>query len=173
LTIIAGHEKPINMEKIQRFFFWLRDMCGYRFGKVTADMFQSEAPLQALEAKGFEVDKLSIDRDKSAYHAWRMGFEERRIRLYENNQMLREAEGLLEMDKKYDHPPDGSKDTTDACAGAFFNAINSEEKVTISSHNDGVVTTNQNIDRTISAEGPPVSIVLPATGYDRSKVFVG
>jgi hypothetical protein len=173
LTITAGHEKPINMEKIQRFFFWLRDMCGYRFGKVTADMFQSEAPLQALEAKGFVVDKLSIDRDKSAYHAWRMGFEERRIRLYANNQMLREAEGLLEMDKKFDHPPDGSKDTTDASAGAFFNAINSEEKVTISSHNEGVITTNQNIDHTATAEGPPVQIVLPATGYDRSKVFVG
>lgn len=173
LTITAGHEKPINLEKIQRFFFWLRDMCGYRFGKITADMYQSEAPLQALEAKGFEVDKLSIDRDKSAYTAWRMGFEERRIRLYENAQMLREAEALLEVDKKFDHPPDGSKDTTDAAAGAYFNAVNSDEKVTISSHNSAVVTTNQGIDRALNAEQPPIEIVLPARGYDRSKVFVG
>jgi hypothetical protein len=173
LTITAGHEKPINLEKIQRFFFWLRDMCGYRFGKITADMFQSEAPLQALEAKGFEVDKLSVDRDKSVYTAWRMGFEERRIRLSRNLQMIREAEALMEMDKKFDHPPDGSKDTTDAAAGAFFNAINSDEKITISSHNSAVMATNQGIDRALNDERPPVEIVLPSTGYDRSKVFVG
>jgi hypothetical protein len=172
LTITAGHEKPINLEKIQRFFFWLRDMCGYRFGKISADMYQSLAPLQALEAKGFEVDELSIDRDKSAYTAWRMGFEERRIRLYRNHQMLREAEALLEMDKKFDHPPDGSKDTTDAAAGAFFNAVNSDEKTTMASHNSAVMMTNQSIDA-MAAAGPPIEIVLPKTGYDRSKVFVG
>lgn len=172
LTVTAGNEKPINLEKIQRFFFWLRDMCGYRFGKISADMYQSLAPLQALEAKGFEVDELSIDRDKSAYTAWRMGFEERRIRLYRNHQMLREAEALLEMDKKFDHPPDGSKDTTDAAAGAFFNAVNSDEKTTMSSHNSAVMMTNQSIDA-MAAAGPPIEIVLPKTGYDRSKVFVG
>lgn len=172
LTITAGHEKPINLEKIQRFFFWLRDMCGYRFGKVTADMYQSLAPLQALEAKGFVVDELSIDRDKSAYTAWRMGFEERRVRLYRNHQMLREAESLLEMDKKFDHPPDGSKDTTDAAAGSFFNAINSDEKTTMASHNSAIMMTNQTIDA-MAAAGPPIEIVLPKTGYDRSKVFVG
>jgi hypothetical protein len=172
LTITAGGAKPINLEKIQRFFFWLRDMCGYRFGKVSADMYQSQAPLQALEAKGFVVDELSIDRDKSAYTAWRMGFEERRVRLSRNHQMLREAEELLEMDKKFDHPPDGSKDTTDAAAGAFFNAINSDEKTTMASHNSAVMMTNQTIDA-MTAEGPPIEIVLPRTGYDRSKVFVG
>ena len=112
LTICAGETKPINIEKIQRFFFWLRDMCGFRFGLITADMFQSEAPLQMLEAKNFKVDKLSIDRDKSVYTAWRAGFEEHRIRLHRNEQMIREAEQLLEMDKKFDHPPtEGSKDT--------------------------------------------------------------
>jgi hypothetical protein len=107
LTITAGNSKPINLEKVQRFFFWLRDKCGMRFGKITADMYQSEMPLQGLEAKGFDVDKLSVDRDKSVYTAWRMGFEERRIRLCRNFQMLRESEALLEVDKKFDHPPDG------------------------------------------------------------------
>lgn len=111
LTITAGQNKPINFGKIQSFFFWLRDMCGYQFGLITADQFQSVMPLQELEARGFAVDKLSIDRDKSVYNAWRAGFEEHRIRLYRNEQMIREAENLLEVDKKYDHPPDGSKDT--------------------------------------------------------------
>lgn len=67
----------------------------------------SEAPLQELEARGFKVNKLSVDRDKSVYTSWRTGFEEQRIRLPRNEQMVREAAELLEMDKKFDHPPDG------------------------------------------------------------------
>ena len=107
LTICAGQNKPINLGKIQKFFFWLRDMCSYRFGLITADMYQSVMPLQELEARQFKVDKLSVDKDKSVYTAWRAGFEEHRIRLPRNEQMIREAENLLEMDKKFDHPPDG------------------------------------------------------------------
>jgi LAGLIDADG-like domain/Intein splicing domain len=130
----------------------------------------SEMPLQMLEARGFEVDKLSIDKDKSVYTAWRAGFEEHRIRLPRNEQMLREAEQLLEMDKKYDHPPDGSKDTTDAASGAYYNAVNSEEKVTMTSFNAPSVYSGQQFveqDRPT----PPMEIPLPAKGYTRSKVF--
>jgi len=111
LTICAGQNKPINIGKIQKFFFWLRDMCSYRFGLITADQWQSAMPLQELEARQFNVDKLSIDRDKSVYTAWRAGFEEHRIRLHRSEQMIREAENLLEMDKKFDCPDPGSKDT--------------------------------------------------------------
>lgn len=170
LTICAGAQKPINFEKIQRFFFWLRDMCGYRFGLITADTWQSEAPLQMLEARGFEVDKLSIDRDKTVYTTWRSGFEELRIRLPRNEQMVREAEQLLEMDKKYDHPPVGSKDTTDAAAGAYFNAVNSEEKVMLTSHNAPSIYSGQAVALE-PQPGPPVEIPLPPKGYTRSKVF--
>lgn len=170
LTICAGQNKPINLGKIQKFFFWLRDMCGYRFGLITADMFQSEMPLQELEAKQFKVDKLSVDRDKSVYTAWRAGFEEHRIRLHRNEQMIREAENLLEMDKKFDHPPDGSKDTTDASAGAFFNAVNSDEKLSMASHNAPSVYTGQQVQQ-FEQEPPPIEIPLPSKGYTRSKVF--
>jgi len=170
LTICAGQNKPINLGKIQKFFFWLRDMCGYRFGMITADMYQSEMPLQELEAKQFKVDKLSVDRDKSVYTAWRAGFEEHRIRLPRNEQMIREAENLLEMDKKFDHPPDGSKDTTDAAAGAFFNAVNSDEKLSMSSHNAPSVYTGQQVQQ-FEQEAPPIEIPLPSKGYTRSKVF--
>jgi len=131
LTICAGQVKGINFDKICRFFFWLRDMCGFRFGLITADWFQSEMPLQTLEAAGFKVDKQSLDKDKAAYTAWRTGFEDLRIRLYRQDEMLDEAEQLMEGDKKFDHPATGSKDTTDACAGAYFNAVNSDERTTL------------------------------------------
>lgn len=170
LTICAGQNKPINIGKIQRFFFWLRDYCGYRFGLITADMWQSEAPLQELEARNFKVDKLSIDRDKSVYTAWRTGFEEHRIRLHRNEQMIREAENLLEMDKKFDHPPDGSKDTTDSASGAYYNAVSSDEKLSLSSHNAPSMYTGQQMNQ-FEQEGPPIAIPLPARGYDRTKSF--
>jgi len=128
LTITAGQIKPINFDKICRFFFWLRDMCGYRFGLITADQYGSIMPLQMLEAGGFKVDKQSVDKDKSAYVAWRTGFEDLRIRLYRSEEMLEEAEKLMEGDKKFDHPDRGSKDTSDACAASYYDAINSEER---------------------------------------------
>jgi hypothetical protein len=128
LTICAGQVKGINFDKICRLFFWLRDMCGYRFGLITADWFQSEMPLQTLEAAGFVVDKQSLDKSKAAYTAWRTGFEDLRIRLYRQDEMLDEAEQLMDTGKMYDHPANGSKDTSDACAGAYFNAVNSEER---------------------------------------------
>jgi hypothetical protein len=115
LTIVAGQTKPINFNKICRFFLWLRDYCGFRFGLITADMYQSIMPLQTLEAAGFKVDRQSLDRDKTAYVAWRTGFEDLCIRLYRQEEMLEEAEKLMEVDKKFDHPDTGSKDTTDAC----------------------------------------------------------
>jgi len=130
----------------------------------------SEMPLQELEARQFNVAKLSVDRDKSVYTAWRAGFEEQRIRLHRNEQMIREAESLLEMDKKFDHPPDGSKDTTDAAAGAFFNAVNSEEKLSMASQNAPSVYTGQQVQQ-FEQETPPIAIPLPAQGYTRSKVF--
>jgi len=130
----------------------------------------SESSLQTLEARGYEVGRLSVDKDKSVYNAWRTGFEEQRIRLPRNEQMLREAEQLLEMDRKYDHPPDGSKDTSDAAAGAYFNAVNSEEKLMLGSRNYPAVYSGQVLQQQ-STEKPIVEINLPPRGYTRSKVF--
>lgn len=130
----------------------------------------SEASLQMLEAKGFEVDRRSIDRDKSAYHMWREGFEEHRIRLARNAQMIREAEALLDMDKKYDHPPDGSKDTTDSAAGAYANAMESDEKASLIINNDPVATTSRQLRQAETHQAPPVEIIIPSGG-SRLKVF--
>jgi len=67
----------------------------------------SEMSLQMLEARGFKVDKQSLDRNKDAYINWRMAVEELRLRPYRHRHMLAEAENLLDTDKKVDHPPVG------------------------------------------------------------------
>lgn len=164
LTITAGQVKPINFDKICKFFFWLRDMCGMRFGLITADWFQSEMPLQTLETGGFTVDKQSLDKDKAAYVAWRTGFEDLRMRLYRSEEMIEEAEKLMEVEKKFDHPEKGSKDTTDACAGAYFNAINSEERTTLLTQAVPSVYTNSGQD--VSGQSAPVmEIPIPTRTY--------
>jgi len=69
----------------------------------------------------------SVDREKRAYLAWQGGFQENCIRLYWQTQLLQEAAELIELDTKIVHQPNGTKDTTDAAAGAYLNAISSEE----------------------------------------------
>jgi len=171
LSICAGRIKPISLEKIQNFIFWLRDKCGMRFVKVTADQFASAMPLQMLESRGIPSEILSVDRDTKVYTAWRQASEELRLRMYRQDTLMHEAENLLYVDgnKKVDHPKDGSKDTSDSAAGAYFNAIMSEEKLMVAADNNPGIVGNQSLmDKTV--ERPPIDIPLPL-GYTKIKSF--
>jgi len=129
----------------------------------------SSMPLQMMEARGFKVDKQSLDRDKSGYYAWRTAFEELRLRPYQQYQMLREIEQLVDGEKKIDHPPGGEKDACDAAAGCYVNAINSDEKFTILSDNSPSIYAGGVVDATVS-EKPPIEFNLPL-GYTRIQTF--
>jgi hypothetical protein len=171
LTICAGRIKPISLEKIQNFIFWLRDKCGMRFVKVTADQYQSAMPLQMLESRGIPSENLSVDKDNKVYTAFRQASEELRLRMYRQDTMMHEAENLVYIDgnKKVDHPKDGSKDTSDSAAGAYFNAITSEEKLMVAADNNPGIVGNQSLmDKTV--ERPPIEINLPL-GYTKIKSF--
>lgn len=170
LTITNGDSgKGICYKKVCDFFIWLKNFCNYQFGLVTADQYQSVMPLQELTAAGFEVDKLSIDRDKSAYIAWRSGFEDHRIRLYRQEQMMTEAEYLSEGDRKYDHPPHGSKDTTDGCAGAYLNAVNSGERVATITGTGPAIHTTTAVQA--ATEVPPIDLPPPAAAFRKKRTY--
>lgn len=158
LTIVAGQSKPISLEKIQKFFFWLRDVCHYRFGMVTADQYQSDMPLQMMETRGFTVGKLSVDRSKAPYYALRSGVEELRIRWHQQPQLFRELENLIDGTDKVDHPDNGSKDTSDAVAGAYFNAINSGAAPPSPGQSAPAIYTGSG--EAIERERPPIEIVV-------------
>lgn len=172
LTFCAGRSKPISLEKVQTFIMWLVQECGFRFGIVTADQFQSVMPLQMLQSRGFNADTLSIDRDKKVYTAWRQAFQEQRLRPYHNDMMIHEAENLvdLESDKKIEHPKNGSKDTSDACAGAYFDAIESDEKSSINIDNTPSIHGNRGLMGQPLVERPPIEINLPM-GYNKIRSF--
>lgn len=172
LTLAAGRTKPISLEKVQNFIFWLIQECGYRFALVTADQFQSVMPLQMLQSRNVPTELLSIDRDKKVYTAWRQAFEELRIRPYRQDMMIHEAENLVDMEseKKVDHPSKGTKDTSDAAAGAYFNAIESDEKSSVNVDNVPSIHSNYGLTPASAIERPPVEIALP-DGYNRLRVY--
>lgn len=164
IAITAGQYKPISIKKVQDFIFWLRDMCGFRFGKITADTYQSVMPIQIFEERGIPAEVLSMDKNKIPYYAWRTGFEESRILTYEHPVLMREVEYLIDHPSgKIDHPAEtpygpGTKDLSDAGAGAYFSCITDGEAVSAnSSPSDVAVYGNEAPD---AGEEAPV-LVMP------------
>ena len=172
LAIKPGKTKPISFGKIQNLFMWLKKHCGFNFGLITADQYQSVMPLEMLQAQGFNVGTLSIDRDKTAYRQLRSAFEEKRIRLMLNQRMYTEASQLIEGLKKFVPPPKGSKDITDAVAGAYLNAVNSDEAKTLISTNDcAALYIGSGVARQ-SLQYPPITIPLKPYSSTKSKKIV-
>lgn len=172
LTIMAGQRKPISIGKIFNFFFWLRDKCNFKFGLVTADQWQASMPLETLETAGFKVGHVSLDRTSTPYHEWRRGFSEHRIRLFRQQQMISEAENLLDFGAKVEKPIDGSKDTTDSAAGAYWNAISQAAEGVVATH---VVAPSLYQDSTIApqtSEAAPISFNVGRPAPPPTKVHV-
>jgi hypothetical protein len=124
-----------------------------------------------LDSRGIPTENLSLDKDNKVYTAFRQAAEELRLRMYRHDLMMHEAENLVYVDgnKKVDHPKDGSKDVSDSAAGAYFNAINSEEKLMVAADNNPGIVGNQSLEDK-SVERPPIEIALPL-GYTKIRSF--
>lgn len=71
--------------------------------------------------------------------------------------MLIEVEALLDLPDMVDHPPEGSKDTTDAAAGAYWNAINYEQEAGSPSGTEPAMYPDAAISQGID-EAPPITL---------------
>jgi len=164
LAITPGTSKPISLEKIQKFFFWLRDYCAYAFELVTYDQFQSAQMLQMMESRNFKTDNLSVDRTKLPYYTFRSAVAEHRVLAYKHHTLLRELEELHDGPDKVDHPADGSKDVADAVCGAVFNALCSK---TASAGPSGPPAVSFGTE----AQRPPVQPVIAEIARPKAVVF--
>jgi hypothetical protein len=162
LAITAdGEEQHISQSKIENFFRWLKTMCGFTFGLITADSFQSEYILQRLHKElGIPTAHQSVDRDKAAYLALRDAVQAHTLRPYRHDRLFEEAAQLIELERKIDHPPGGSKDVTDAVAGAHLNALKSDEAARLLANPPPVILGVENTASTL-AESDPFKL-LPA-----------
>lgn len=125
--IQGSREKEVDLDGVANLFIDLKKR-GFDFGLVTYDQYQSAASIQRLRKNGIESETLSVDATLAPYETLKELCYSGRLRFYRHEVFLRELERLeLREGRKVDHPPRGSKDVSDAVAGAVYNAIAHEE----------------------------------------------
>lgn len=112
-------DDEVPLWKIREFLVWLKEN-GVNVVKVSFDSFQSVDMMQLLQRRGFQVERLSVDKTSEPYRNLVTLYLERRIKHVENVVYRRELFSLEWNKKKVDHPAGGSKDIADAVAGAVF-----------------------------------------------------
>jgi hypothetical protein len=127
MRIIPPLEGEIQIEDVRQLVHDLAHQCGFRFMKITYDQFQSRDSQQLLKKRFGEdiVGYLSVDRTSDQYNVLKETIYEGRFKCYYYEPLFRELRQLIRDQKtgKVNHPPNGSKDVSDAVAGAVWNAI--------------------------------------------------
>lgn len=124
LEITAPLHGTISQAKIRSLVIKLRDL-GFNICMVSADQYQSDATLETLAANGFPTKRTSVDSSLDPYYHLRAAIYEKRYRFYKHDVFVKEMINLEEDSKKrkVDHPPNGSKNVSDAVAGSIQNLI--------------------------------------------------
>lgn len=136
--------KKIAIYKIRDFVVWLNVARKLKLGKVTYDIFNSEESRQILEEMGYNVGYASVDRNDKAYVDMVTMFYEERVEMYDYEPFSRELFTVIHdrSRRKVDHVKElgdgtpGSKDVSDALAGAISNAL--QTSFTDNSIGDGI-----------------------------------
>lgn len=128
MRIKAKPGGQIELSEMRRILRRVRDDYGFNLKMVTFDGFASVDSMQSLRKAGFQVDYVSVDRNKQPYEDLREGIYDERIlfpkymtHLHEDdsdqvNIIYQELSQLTDTGPKIDHPPAGSKDCADAMA---------------------------------------------------------
>ena len=132
VAIEAPKGDKISYQKILAFLCWLRNN-KFNIARISRDQFQSEYLAQLLEAQGFTVDKISLDRTPDGYITTRSILLEHRVdmlrcSLLENELIMLQRDSVT---GKVDHLPEFSKDLSDSFAGALWNAMLSNPGVPV------------------------------------------
>jgi hypothetical protein len=125
VAVSAGpHGESIDYEKIRKLIFMLRAL-GYWIRLVTYDSYQSEDSTQRLADAGISVAIFSVDKDSRAYMITKTAVNSGKLKFYPNELLVRELSELRYdiVTNKVDHPDDGSKDVSDALAGAVYSCL--------------------------------------------------
>lgn len=133
VAIEAPRGDKISYGKIVAFICWLRKV-GFNIAGISRDQFQSEYLAQELQAKGFHVTLLSLDRTPDGYIALNSVLMEERMDMLDHKLLQDELVHLQKdsVTNKIDHPTGGSKDVADSHAGWVWNAIRSNPEPTVS-----------------------------------------
>lgn len=128
-----GHQ--ISFEKNRKFIYWLREQ-GFNIKRVSTDTFQSYDTGQALQAKGYNYQIISVDRVDNdhickPYQYLKNTIYEERFTMFDCELLTDELLGLERNNNgKIDHSVRGinSKDMADAVCGATYSASQDAEQ---------------------------------------------
>jgi len=138
LRLVAPPGSKIHYAAIRKFIVWLNHICGFHFGLLSWDGFQSEDSLQIMESKGFQVTEFSVDRNPGPYLTLRDVIQAVRLSMPPHEYAAAELENLRQGTKRnrktimVDHPKtmrlgsklvSGSKDVADGLAAVTFQLI--------------------------------------------------
>lgn len=145
----APRDGEIEFEQVRKLLYWLRDYRGFKFGMSSFDGWQSVDSRQILKRAGFLVEYFSVDVNLVAYSTLKDLIYQQRF-FFPPPFQQKESEEIadiadltewsdqgdsmalfqkelrqlmLVLGKKVDHPDDGSKDVSDAVAGAVSQVI--------------------------------------------------
>lgn len=108
---------------------------GFYLAKITFDGFQSLNIIQTLIAKGFNAALYSVDRTMEAYDTLISTIFQQRFDYYPQENFIYEMKTIQLKGNKYDHPPKGSKDISDAVAGALSNCVKAATTILLNREN--------------------------------------
>ena len=153
VSIKAPKGRQISFEKNRNFIYWLKEQ-NFKIKGISYDTFQSYDFGQTLMAKGYPCSIISVDKLENKickpYQFFRSIIYEERFKIFENKLLTQEILGL-ERDNntgKVDHSPNGinSKDCSDACCGAVYNASQHGEEYEFEFGEDLDIIVNSNLE---------------------------
>lgn len=159
VSIKAPKGYQVSFEKNRNFIRWLREV-GFNIKAVTTDSFQSYDLRQQLQAEGFNVDMLSVDRVNSnhicePYQFFKNVIDEQRVDMYESKTMIEEIVNLERNINtgKVDHPEGFRKDVTDAFCGSLYTASKFAEEFAYDYGENYNMFISSNADLLVDADG--------------------
>lgn len=118
----------IDFADMRQILYDLTDR-GFFIECVSYDMAFSAETRQILEKKGYRTEYCSTDRDMEAYDALIQSMLSGTLDYFQHHLFLKEMKELEVINgKRYDHPKNGSKDVSDAVAGALYMCCEDESR---------------------------------------------
>jgi len=157
-TLQKTRDWKLSFSRIFQLILELRKL-GFRFAKVTFDSWQSFATIERLQNADIPAELYSVDRGTEAYDTLIETILMGQLDYYYQARFIEEMKELkLYKGNKYDHPPNGSKDTSDGVAGCVANcvkarlgmALNSTE-VNAATHDDFILDIIEHRDKLTGA----------------------
>ena len=128
LEVKPPRNGEIEFENIRKLFYKLREL-GMNLKWISFDTFQSADSMQLLRQKGFITGTYSMDTTSIPYDFTKSAFYDGRVKAPVHDKALSEMVRLERNPQSglIDHPPNFSKDCSDAVAGVVFGLTNRRE----------------------------------------------